>query len=261
MSDETKQEEEKVAIIINFKELPYNLNSRSFYDGKITNIDALRYLKGQYTNKARFKARFIDPVREIKTKKDMDGNLLTDFECDDMLDEMLDNFSKVKPYSYVEAFKIESQEFKALVFGSINITEMIKELCNKRIATDGIKVKHKQFKPNGDFIGHVEYDNIYEVHEVSGEKLSIAGNLYVLKCWCTSTNKEHWLWIDEKHKDKPLEAVASTFVIHENLIPHIKELKRQGDILLVEMTKDVEPEGELVSLSAEQYFGLLTCQS
>ena len=138
---------------------------------------------------------------------------------------------------------------------------MIQELGNKRIATDGIKVKHKKFKPNGDSDGYVEYDNIYEVHEVNGEKLGINGHLYVLKCWCTSTNKEHWLWIDEQYKDKPLEAVASTFVIHKNLIPYIKELKRQGDILLVEMKEDVEPEGELVSLTAEQYFDLLTCQS
>ena len=69
------------------------------------------------------------------------------------------------------------------------------------------------------------------------------------------------MWIDSKYKDKPLEAVASTFHIHKNLIPHIKELKRQGDIMLVEMDEDINPEGEVVPLTAEQYFGLLTSET
>jgi hypothetical protein len=69
------------------------------------------------------------------------------------------------------------------------------------------------------------------------------------------------LWIEDQYKDSPLEAVASTFRIHENLIPHIKEIKRQGDILLVELNQDVEPQGNIVPLTAEQYFGFLTAQS
>jgi aromatic ring-opening dioxygenase LigB subunit len=69
------------------------------------------------------------------------------------------------------------------------------------------------------------------------------------------------LWIEEQYKDNPLEAVASTFRLHENVIPHIKEIKRQGDILLLEMNEDVKPEGNVVPLTAAQYFGLLTAQS
>jgi hypothetical protein len=49
--------------------------------------------------------------------------------------------------------------------------------------------------------------------------------------------------------------------VHENLIPFIKELKRQGDILLVELTQEVDPRGQMVSLSKDQYFDLLTAQS
>ncbi len=51
--------------------------------------------------------------------------------------------------------------------------------------------------------------------------------------------------------------------VHKNLVEgnHIKELKRQGDVLLVELNDDVTPEGELVPLTAEQYFGFLTAQS
>ena len=50
--------------------------------------------------------------------------------------------------------------------------------------------------------------------------------------------------------------------VHANVIPHIKEIKRQGDVLLVETGDvDIKPEGELVPLTADQYFGFLTAQS
>jgi hypothetical protein len=86
-------------------------------------------------------------------------------------------------------------------------------------------------------------------------------DLYAVKCWCTTTQKENWLWIEKKYKDDPLAAIASTFRFHENVIPYIKELKRQGDVMLVEMKKEVHPEGEIIPLTADQYFNLLTAES
>jgi hypothetical protein len=45
------------------------------------------------------------------------------------------------------------------------------------------------------------------------------------------------------------------------MIPHIKEIKRQGDVLLFEMKKELLPEGKIVPLTADQYFNLLVAQS
>ena len=106
-----------------------------------------------------------------------------------------------------------------------------------------------------------EYHNIYEIYRVKGDLLNLKRDIFALKVWCTSTGNEHWLWIHERYSNNPLEAVASTFHIHENLTSHIKELKRQGDIMLVEMKKDVTPEGRIVPLTAYQYFGLLTSET
>lgn len=236
--------------------LTLDMNKDSFYDD-VTNTDVIRYLKGVFTNKERFIDRFIKKFREIPAE-------YPEFQCTDLLDEFINIYNDVTPFSYEEAFKITNREFQAKVFGSINISEMISNLGNKRIAVEGKPVKHKIFDSNGEFLAHKEYDVIYETHEVNGKELGVDGKIYALKCWCTSTDKEHWLWIEEKYKDKPLEAAASTFRIHESLIPHIKELKRQGDILLVEMkegSSDVKAEGEIVPLTADQYFGLLTAQS
>jgi hypothetical protein len=227
--------------------LSYNITKNNFYS-TISNEDVVRYLKGVFRNKNRFEHRFINEIKSVYGKVlEMEKNGELDFYketkpemfmCDDNMDELLELYDNVKAFTYAEAFALETQEFQTLVFGSIDIVEMISELGHERLCTDGKPVKHKVFSETGELLGY-----------------------NALRCWCTTTNKEHWLWIEEEYKDSPLEAVASTFRIHENLIPHIKELKRQGDVLLVEMEEDVKPEGEIVPLTSEQYFSLLTCQS
>lgn len=250
----------KISVSKNEVDLSVNLTERTLIDN-VDNRDAVKYLKGIFTNLERFKGRLTDLLRDVHKKDDISQEDINLFICDDFMDEIEKIFNEVTPFTYEEAFKIENRDFQARVFGSINVSEMIKNLGSNRIATDGIEVKHKRFDESGNLLGVDDYHNIYEVYEVLGEKLGLSENIYALKCWCTSTNKEHWLWIEDQYKDKPLEAVASTFRIHKNLIPHIKELKRQGDVLLVEMKEDITPDGEIVPLTAEQYFGLLTSQS
>jgi len=226
-----------------------------------TNENFLRYVKGVHTNKERLVNRFVNPLKEkvdsLKTiGKETEYNSFSNF-----LDEIVNGYENAKPFSFKESFTIKEREFQALVFASINIGEMIQQLGAKRIKTDGIEVTHKQYDSDGNFTGMKSYHNVYEVHEVNGEKLGVNGSMYVVKCWCTSTNKEHWIWIEDQYKDDPLSAIASTFRVHKNIIPYIKCLKRQGDLLLIEMNKEVHPEGEIVPLTKEQYFKLLVAQS
>ena len=234
-----------------------------------TATELVKYLKGVHTNYERFMNRFVNvkkniflngyPEHEIAGLKEVseeDYNKTVKF-----FDSLSEMYNDVEPFTFKESFELDGREFQALVFSSIDIPQMINELGAIRIKTDGIKVNHRQYDGEGNFTGVKEYDNIYETHEIEGKKLGLDESLYAVKCWCTSTNKEHWLWIDDQYKDDPLTAIASTFVVHKNIIPHIKALKRQGDILLTEMDEDVKPEGEMVSLTKEQYFGLLVAQS
>jgi len=235
-------------------ELSFNLGDNKFTDNENL-VNIARFLKGIFSNKPRFKARFIDemlkPIKEYGNQSNIDT-----------INSLLTMYDEVEPFTYREAFELEDREFQAKVFGSINITEMMNNLGSERIATEGKQVKHKTFDFEGNFTGYKDYDLIYEVHKINGEKLNLEEDLFAVKCWCTTTDKEHWLWIEEEYKENPLEAIASTFRIHENLIPYIKEIKRQGDILLVEMLDDtIEPSGNIVPLNAEQYFRLLTAQS
>lgn len=224
----------------------------------VTKFDMIRFLKTKYTNRERFVSGFIDPVFELLV--DSQDNSELDV-LRSMLEFFLEEYDNVTAFTYQQAFAIRSEAFKAIIFGSIRVPEMIKALGHSRIATAGQAVKHKQYSKQGDFLGYREYDVVFETHVVNGKALGLRDNVYAVKCWCTSTDNEHWLWIEDQYKNDPLEAIARTFHIHENLVPFIKELKRQGDILLVELTEDIEPRGNMVSLSKDQYFGLLTAQS
>ena len=242
-------------------QLEFSTLTKDFKNG-ITKEQVLKYFKTRFTNIERFNQNFLDRLdaRMVEFKKEFENE--SDYlEIINLRNFFKKEYKNSSKYSYKEAFELENDDFKSIVFGSIRVPEMIKELGHTRIKTEGIPVKHKQFSPEGEFLGYREYDVVYETHKVKGKKLGLEEDLFAVRCWCTSTNEEHWLWIDDKFKDEPLEAIAHTFIIHENLIPYIKELKRQGDVLLVELTEEVEPVGEKISLSKEQYFGLLTAQS
>ena len=224
---------------------------------RITNDQAMRYIRTRYTNKERFVSGFVTPVLEMvaKHRTELPTNLI------EVIDLIVTSYDTTQPYTYTEAFKLESDVFRAMVFGCIRVPEMIRELGHTRIATAGRAVRHKQFAPDGEFTGYRSYDVVFETHRVDGTTLGLRDDIYAVRCWCTTTSNEHWLWIQDEWRNDPLEAIAHTFQVHENLVPYIKELKRQGDVLLVELTEDVEPRGAMVTLSADQYFGLLTAQS
>jgi hypothetical protein len=232
-------------------ELPNKL-TYDFLKDTFTNCtkeEMLKYYKGLYTNFERFNERFIkDPGVQNP-------------HIDNLRNWLLENYERAIPFTYAEAFALKNEEFKHLVFGSINIEEMIENLGYQSLKSETINVNRKQFSAAGESLDNNVYDTTYETLEVFGEKLGIENNVYAIKCTCPSTKKTHYIWIDAEHKENPLNAIAGTFFINENLIPFVKEIKRQGDVMLVELTENVKPSGNKVPLTKEQYFGWLTFES
>ena len=216
-------------------------------------FDFARYLKTRYGNIERCKSRFLNFFYEAAIGYGFKYRVHS-------LDQLAHYVKVSPPFSYEEAFRIENDAFRALVFGSINVPEMISFLGTERINVEGKDVRHRKYKEDGSYTME-DYHVIYELHRVNGEKLGI-DDVYAVKCWCTTTNKEYWLWVEEEYADKgALEAIASTFRVYENMSPYIKTIKRQGDVCLYEMTKEVKPAGNIVPLTAEQYFSKLVAQS
>lgn len=257
-----------------FRELDVKIDCEAQSCINITNLELLKYFKGKYRTYDKLEAEFMWQKFVYNDDEEM--------LCPQLVSYIKDNFESVVSFTYEEAFKIENNNFQAMVFGTISVPDMIKHLGHNRIKADGKTVVHKQYSKEGEYLGTKEYEVVYETHEVKGEELNV-GAMFALKCWCTSTNEEHWLFIEEKYKNDPLEAVAQTFRVHKSLIPFIKEIKRQGDILAAELkpenelTSDEikklntvlgelkkeskEEKHSLVPLTAKQYFGFLTAQS
>ena len=232
-----------------------------FNNSEASNQDVLKYFKMKYKNYDSFFSKYLNPVLK---------DFYLEKEFKDLFDgvkkfakTLVADFDKASPFTYLEAFELKADAFKPVVFGVINVSDMIKEMGHERYKTEGITLTQKKYDSHGNLLGESEQSNVYEVHKVNGEKLGLTEDIYAVKCWCTSTSNEHWLWIEAQYKDDPLEAIASTFRVHKSIIPHIKALKRQGDVLLCEMSEDVTPDknDEIVPLTKDQYFSLLEAQA
>lgn len=242
-------------------DLFFDVKNDSFIDG-VRYDEIIRYCKMVYTNRKRFIKRFIEPLKKGLMMYGEESKI-------NIIDTFLYYFDNLEPYTYEEAFKIQNTTFKSLVFSSINISELISELGHEMIKVEGKNVTHRRYKEDGSY-EMINYDVIYELHRVNCSKILPNADMltqnsqyaYAIKCWCTTTNNEHWLWVEEEYANKgPLEAIASTVRVYENMIPFIKEIKRQGDVFLFEMSEKIIPSGKIIPLTSNQYFDLLVAQT
>ncbi len=182
-------------------------------------------------------------------------------------------WNRIRRLTYSEAFSIKDAELRAQVFAGINIREMMENLGYERLAVEGMKVKRRKYTEDGEY-EIVENDVIYELLKVEvskllGDEARVKTYRHVVKCWCTSTGKDHYLWVEDQYATDPLTAIASTCRLQEDLIQHIKTLKRQGDLFLLEF-KDgfdpyaqgaISPEKPRRALTKQEYFELLVAES
>lgn len=182
-------------------------------------------------------------------------------------------WNRIRRLTYEEAFKIEDRELQTQVFGGINVREMIEHLGYEKVKVDGKHVTRRQYREDGTY-EMIENDVIYELLKVEVSKLlgddaRVKTYRHAIKCWCTSTGKDHYLWIEDQYATDPLTGIASTCRLQEDLIPHIDTIKRQGDLFLLEFKDGFDPEAPGAidpakpkrPLTAEEYFGLLVAES
>jgi hypothetical protein len=218
--------------------------------------EGVKFLKTQYReNKDRFEKNFLEPTRQWLYMNEIN-------DVEGIVNLYSEQFDIMTPYTYQEAFKISNSTFRAKVFSIINVPEMVQNMGATRIKTSGIELKNKIYNK---YTGSFEYDDmtqIYELYEISGESIGLENKLYAIKCWCTSTNTEHWIWLDKYYED-PLEGIASTCKVYKPMIGNIKHIIRQGDVFLFEMEKPVKIKetDEIVPLTKDVYFKLLKSQS
>lgn len=243
---------------INYSEYKYIVNGRHGYD--LTT--ALRLWKTKYQ----------DDIKNFY-KDVIIHDQLQDFKA--FVEECWDD---VQPYTVEDAFKQTNTEDRRVFFDAIGIEKLFKSLDPKLLDKQTIKKSRTRWDKDDNEYVH-EFEDVYELYEIDGEKLFVKefewqtiNPVYAVRCWCTTTNREYWLYVpkeaalgarwwhsDNKSEPDAIRAIAWTVRID---VPeeNVDRIYRQGDIIVAKMkdkAKLTETTLNPYHLTKEQYLSLM----
>jgi hypothetical protein len=224
-------------------------------------------------------------LRLWKTKYQDD---IRDFFKDVITHDQLQDFglfveecwNRIEPVTVEEALKVENTEGRRTYFDAIGIEKLFKGLDPKLLDKQTIKKSRVRWDDELNEYTH-EFEDVYELYEILASKMFTKdrwGNeprdhIYAVRCWCTTTNREYWLYVpkwaaigeswwsssdDERAKADAIRAIAWTVRL-DVPIGHVDRIYRQGDIIVAKM-KDSAKATETTSLyhlSKDQYLSLM----
>ena len=238
---------------INYSQQTYIVNNREGFD--LTT--ALRLWKTKYANDYR------DFQKEVIIHES-----LTDF--DQFVQECWDKITLV---TVEEALLLENTEERRTYFDCIGIEKLFKSLEPTLLDKQTIKKKRTRWDDNFKEYTH-EFEDVYELYEIEGKKLFDKDRwgrepnpVYAVRCWCTTTNREYWLyvpveaalggnWWNTSNKPDAIRSIAWTVrvdVPEEN----IEKIYRQGDIIVAKVKDKLHESITPYHLSKEKYLALM----
>lgn len=245
------------------------------------------YAKAKYSVSGVGNFSFSDALRLWRTKYDDIKDFRKAVVTSDGLKEMgefVDSvWDDIKPVTVEEAFNKDNQEIRRTYFDCIGVITLFKSLEPELLDRQEIHKKRTRWdKDNQPY--ESEYDDVYELYKIDKKKLfgklrnNDTGAVYAVKCWCTTTNREYWIYVPDgpaygdntddgtsswtwskpanyvpSGKPDAISAIAWTIQID---VSNPKRIYRQGDIILVEENLDsqtVKP----YHISKEQYLNLM----
>lgn len=240
-----------------FETAKYNVSGREGY----TLSTALRLWKTKYRDLKQFKSEVCKHPS------------LEDFY--NFVAEMWDG---INPITVEEALKIANAEDRRTYFDCIGPERLFKEMDAKRLDKQVIKKKRTRWDDKNDSYEY-EFEDIYELYKIPANKMfekpkeswMRQDDVFAVRCWCTTTNREYWLfvpesscsdstWEDEKYK-KTYDAVKGiAWTIRIN-ISDPERIYRQGDIIVVKAGPKSEERGWNRHLTKDEYLELMYSES
>jgi len=183
----------------------------------------------------------------------------------------------ITPISAKEAFEQKNAEVRRLYFDCIGVVELFKAANPKLLDKQVIKKKRMRWDENNDPYEY-DFEDVYELYSIDPNELYKdtddpnvsrwrARSMYIaVRCWCTSTQREYWIyvpedqalkngyrtWDTEKEYDA-VKAIAWTIRID---IKNPERIYRQGDIIIAKEgpnSTNTTP----YHLTKEQYLSLM----
>lgn len=220
-------------------------------------------------------------VKAMKAKYDTFDGLIRNVK---LLPEVKSFFQEywdtIVPLTFQEAISERNAEKRRGLFTCINPSEFFANMSDDMEMVDRQTISRKNMRWDQNNQHYFEdLNETYELYlldrqKIFPEKLSYHSKLAMVRCWCPSTDREYWLFVDERESRSDghswskegrqydaIKAIASTFRIRE-INP--KAIYRHGDVVIVEKWGD-ERDEELHwghrPLTKEQYMNIIVSQT
>lgn len=154
-------------------------------------------------------------------------------------------WNSIKDITVANAFSVKNVEVRRLYFKAIGVIQLFKDLDPVLIDTKVLKKKGVRWDENNNEIPYSINDK-YELYKIDGNKLypdessewrRQNATIYAVRCWCSTTEREYWIYVprDIGEKGNALDAIAWTVRISHTNPEYII---RQGDVIIAKLSKD-----------------------
>lgn len=189
----------------------------------------------------------------------------------ELLEFLEEHWDSIETLTFKECISEGNQEKRRALFSCVGPEKIF--TAGKPELLDRQEVRKTRARWDDDDKEYVsEFEDVYELYKIDGESIGFEGkwghrwqDIYAVRCWCTTTNREYWImlppgdvtkWGGELKMDA-LDAIASTIRIRET---EPKRIYRHGDVILVELWGDHRDErlySEPKPLTKNQYLTLM----
>ena len=221
--------------------------------------DALRLWKAKYPE-------FIDFEKDVITHP-----ALADFG---QFVQMV--WDEIRPFTVKDALGQSNTEIRRIYFDCIGVQKIFSELQPERVDKQTINKVRIGWNDKNEPV-RKEFEDVYELYKIDGEKLFDKDRwgrepnpVYAVRCWCTTTNREYWLYVpleaatgrrwafsNEKPEYDAIRAIAWTIRID---VKNPEVIYRQGDIIVVKVPDNAEVCSER-HITKEEYLNLMYSES
>jgi len=242
---------------------------------KMSNLKEHKYIVDHVNN-----FTFDEACKAWKTKyqeySDFQKEVITHESYNELAVTLFDMWDSITPISVSEALQESNIEKRRVYFNCIGVSKLFKDLEPELLDKQTIEKERKRWDADDQPYTH-KFSDVYELYRIPAQKLYGGGqdrwgrtrledsnDAYAVRCWCTTTNREYWLYVPREaalgtrwrfDTDKPdaIRAIAWTIRVDQS---NIERIYRQGDIIVAKTSSD----SKLVNpyhLDKEQYLTLM----
>lgn len=183
---------------------------------------------------------FTEYLQLMKTKYELKEVLFRENDLHPQLKDFINEFwDSIEKININKAFEEQNQEKKRIYFHCLGPENIFKN-TNSTLLSEESVVKNKQ---NGS-----KYTDIYKLFVCEGKQFDLKQNIYYVNCFCPSTNREYFIFIDDNFCETHNENweliynkdITSIDCIAWTLRTNVKEeavecFYRQGDVLITKI--------------------------